>query len=153
VSPSAEVQQRTRKSVSEGMDVGWNREFDVVPCWLPKSALGPSKTVREYYEDFFRRVVGQEDARFSAHVAAEVAAAYSIGPSFEQLQSFLARRKEITSVAVAPESPLLGMNEIERMIEALQAGAIYPKEVLVRAITASEIRDRYNDQTLRGHAK
>ena len=77
------------------------------------------------------------------HIAAEIAAAHHIGLSFEQLQQFLVRRTEITSVAVALKGSTLSAEKIERILGARQNGAIQPKDVLLQAFAPNEVHDKY----------
>ncbi|MYM67180.1 hypothetical protein GTP45_10090 [Pseudoduganella sp. FT55W] len=96
----------------------------------------------EYFEEFARRLNLDTGAGFPANVAAEIAAAHSIGLELDQLQKFLARRTEITSVAVALKGNTLSVEKIERILSARRNGAIYPKEVLAAAFTEDEIHEK-----------
>jgi hypothetical protein len=100
-------------------------------------------TLREYYEQFQSYLTGDAGLSFTTHVAAEVAAAYEVGLTFAQLKQFLARRTEITSVAVALTGPTLSVDAIERILEARRGGAVYPKEVLARAFSQGEVHEKF----------
>ncbi len=99
--------------------------------------------LREYYEQFHKHLTGESEPGFPVHVAAEVAAAHSIGLSFEQLQQFLARRTEITSVAIALKGNTLSAEKIERILDARRIGMVQPKDVLLHAFAPDEIHDKY----------
>ncbi len=99
--------------------------------------------LREYYEQFHEHVTGESGPGFPMHVAAEVAAAHSIGLSFEQLQQFLSRRTEITSVAIALKGNTLPAEKIERILDARRLGLVQPKDVLCHAFASDEIYDKY----------
>lgn len=101
-------------------------------------------TLREYYEQFHQFITGELGGNFTTQVAAEVAAGYELGLSFEQLKRFLARRTEITSVAVALKRPTLSVAAIEEILEARRNGAIYPKDVLARAFAAEEVHEKFH---------
>jgi hypothetical protein len=75
-----------------------------------------------------------------------VAAAHSIGLTFEQLKQFLARRTEITSVACALKGSLLSVEAIERILEARLNGAVYPKDVLSQAFSQEEIHENFHGE-------
>lgn len=100
-------------------------------------------TLTEYYEGFHRYLIG-EAGNFMPHIAAEVAAAHEIGLTFEQLKQFLARRTEISSVAVALISPTLPVEVIERILKARQNGATHPKEVLSHAFSRAEVHEKFH---------
>ena len=99
--------------------------------------------LREYYEQFLEHLTGQVEQNFPVQVAAEVTAAHSIGLSFEQLQQFLARRAEITSVAFALKGDTLPVDKIERILAARNAGAVHPRDVLTTAFAPHEIREKF----------
>ena len=100
--------------------------------------------LREYFEQFEKFAnpssVGQG---FTMTVAAEVAAAYEVGLSFEQLQRFIARRAEITSVACALKGPTVPVSTVERILEARKNGLIYPRDILANVFSPSEIQERF----------
>ena len=105
-------------------------------------------TLHEYYEQFHKYNTGEAHGNFTMHVAAEVAAAHELGLSFEQLKQFLARRTEITSVAVALKSSTLAAEAIERILEARRNGAVYPNEVLAQAFTKQEVHEKFQSEVL-----
>lgn len=100
-------------------------------------------TLREYFEQFQGDLTGKPDLNFTMQVAAEVAAAYSIGLTFEQLKLFLARRTEITSVASLLTGPTLSVEVIERILEARSNGAVHPKEVLEQSFAKEEVHEKF----------
>jgi hypothetical protein len=101
-------------------------------------------TLSEYFNEFEERITGRLGSGFPSHIAAEIAAAHSIGLSLDQLQEFLARRTEITSVAVALTGSTLSADQISRIFEARKAGAVYTKEVLAAAFAREEIREKFH---------
>ena len=101
-------------------------------------------TLSEYYAQFQAAVSGAAEGNFPRHVAAEVAAGYEIGLTLEQLQRFLARRTEITSVAVALSTSTLSAEQIERILAARSSGAVHPKEVLAQAFTVEEVQEKFH---------
>lgn len=103
-------------------------------------------TLSEYFDQFARLLDVSPGYGMTAQVAAEVAAGYHIGLSPEQMQRFLARRTEITSVAVALAGPKLSVEAIERILEARRDGAIYPKEVLARAFMPEEVHEKFRSE-------
>lgn len=100
-------------------------------------------TLREYFEQFAQQVSVEPGYGLTTQVAAEVAAGYSIGLSPEQMHKFLARRTEITSVAIALKGPTLSIDAIEKILEARCNGAVYPKDVLVQAFEPEEVRENF----------
>jgi hypothetical protein len=98
--------------------------------------------LREYYEQFHKHLTGESGPGFPMHIAAEVAAAHSIGLSFEQLQQFLARRTEITSVAIALKGNTLPAEKIERILDARRIGVVQPNDVLFHAFAPDEIHEK-----------
>jgi hypothetical protein len=103
-------------------------------------------SLANYYAQYQEFVTGKGEGNFTSHVAAEVAAAYEIGLTFEQLQRFLARRTEITSVAVALKGSTLPAEAIERILEARHGGAVSPKEVLERAFSKEEVHEKFHSE-------
>lgn len=99
-------------------------------------------TLPEYFAGFHERMTGRSGPGFPMNVAAEVAAAHEIGLTFEQLQAFLARRTEITSVACALRGPLLSVESIQRILAARAAGAVHPKEILLQAFSREEVHEK-----------
>jgi hypothetical protein len=79
-----------------------------------------------------------------------VAAGYEIGLTFEQLKLFLARRTEITSVAVALKSGTLSAGELDRIVEARCAGAVLPREILARSFSKEEIQEKFHHEVFGG---
>jgi len=106
-------------------------------------------TLSDYYAQFYQRMTGHAGPGFTMQVAAEVAAAHEIGLSFEQLQAFLARRTQITSVACALRGPILPVESIERLLAARKAGAVSPKEVLLTAFSQEEIHEKFENELQR----
>ena len=102
-------------------------------------------TLSEYCEEFHRLMTGETShgRGFTMHVGAEVAAAYEIGLTFDQLCQFLARRTEITSVASALVGPRLRLDAIERILEARRNGLVYPKEILATAFSPEEVHEKF----------
>lgn len=107
----------------------------------------------DYYAEFYKRTTGHSGPGFTMEVAAEVAAAHEIGLTFEQLQAFLARRTQITSVACALKGALLPVEAIERILAARSAGATYPKDVLLSAFSSEEIHEKFEAELQRWSAK
>jgi hypothetical protein len=106
-------------------------------------------TLSEYYVHFYERTIGRDGPGFTMQVAAEVAAAHEIGLTFDQLQAFLARRTQITSVACALKGPVLKVEAIERIIAARGAGAVHPKDVLLSAFSPEEIHEKFETELQR----
>jgi len=98
----------------------------------------------EYFEQFERRLNVEAGTGFPANIAAEIAAAHSIGLSLEQLQAFLARRTEITSVAVALKGHTLSVEKIKRILSTRRQGLIYPKDILGEAFSKDEILEKFH---------
>ena len=107
--------------------------------------MGYMMELSEYFEQFALRLNVDNGTGFPANVAAEIAAAYSIGLDLDQLQQFLARRTEITSVAVALKGNTLPAEQIERILDARRNGAVHPKEVLALAFAKDEIHEKFHD--------
>jgi hypothetical protein len=103
-------------------------------------------SLSEYYAQLQAAVSGSREGNFPRQVAAEVAAGYEVGLTVEQLKNFLARRTEITSVAVALNSSTLSSEQIERILAARRNGAVYPKEVLARAFSKEEIQEKFHNE-------
>jgi hypothetical protein len=103
-------------------------------------------TLREYFEQFVKQVSVEPGYGVTGQVAAEIAAGYEVGLTPEQMHRFLARRTQITSVAVALKSPTLSVDAIERILEARRQGAVYPKEVLARAFPPEEVHERFRSE-------
>lgn len=100
-------------------------------------------TLEAYFDQFAELLSVEPQTGITTQVAAEIAAGYHIGLSPEQMRRFLARRTEITSVAVALKSSTLSAETIERILEARQNGAVYPAEVLARAFSPDEVREQF----------
>lgn len=98
----------------------------------------------EYFEQFERRLNVACGSGFTSDVAAEIAAAHSIGLELDQLQKFLARRTEITSVSVALKGATLPVEKIERILSARRNGAVYPKDILSQAFSKEEIHEKFH---------
>jgi len=107
-------------------------------------------TLSEYFEGFNKFVSGTPSGNFPRHVAAEVAAGHEIGLTFEQLNRFLARRTEITSVAVALKASTLSPEVVVRITEARQSGAVTPSEVLARAFSPAEVQEKFHHEVFSG---
>lgn len=103
-------------------------------------------TLGEYFEAFAKQVSVEPGFGVITQVAAELTAGYEVGLTPEQMHRFLARRTEITSVAVALRGPTLSVNAIERILEARRNGAVYPKDVLARAFAPEEVHEKFRSQ-------
>lgn len=100
-------------------------------------------TLQEYVDQFLQFVEAGAAYGVTSQVAAELAAGYEIGLSVEQMRRFLARRTEITSVAVALKSHTLSVRDIERILEARRSGAVYPKDVLAQVFMPEEVHEKF----------
>lgn len=95
--------------------------------------------LEEYFAEF-KTAVGVDSAfGLTVHVAAEVAAGHAIGLTVAQMHAFLARRTQITSAAVALKGPYLSPEQIARIDLAPADGAVYPKDVVLKAFTPEEV--------------
>lgn len=101
-------------------------------------------TLQEYVEQFLQSVEVEPGYAVTVQVAAELAAGHEIGLTVEQMRRFLARRTEITSVAVALKSHTLSVGDIERILEARKSGVVYPKDVLARVFTPEEVHEKFH---------
>lgn len=100
----------------------------------------------EYFAAF-QKAVGLEHGNLvTSQVAAELAAGHAIGLSIEQMHSFLTRRTQITSAAIALKGGLLTPNQIARIDAARAGGAVYPNEVIAKAFSREEVRPELHSQ-------
>jgi hypothetical protein len=101
----------------------------------------------EEYFAAFQKAVGLDPGNLvTSQVAAELAAGHAIGLSIEQMHSFLTRRTQITSAAIALKGGLLTPNQIARIDAARAGGAVYPKEVIAKAFSREEVRPELHSQ-------
>jgi hypothetical protein len=95
----------------------------------------------EYIREF-NQLLGLEDGKLMPrNVGAEVAAGYAIGLTVQQMQAFLVRRTQITSIVVALKDDTISAAVIERIDKARAEGAVYPHEVIAKAFSIAEVRD------------
>ncbi|MGJ7497228.1 hypothetical protein ACSFA8_19370 [Variovorax sp. RT4R15] len=97
-------------------------------------------TLEEYFAEFKLAVNVHAASGLTVHVAAEVAAGHAIGLTVAQMHAFLARRTQITSAAIALKGPYLTPEQIARIDLARAEGAVYPKDVILKAFTPEEVR-------------
>lgn len=96
--------------------------------------------LEEYFAEFKAAANVDAGSGITVHVAAEVAAGHAIGLTVAQMHAFLARRTQITSVAVALKGHFLSPEQIARIDLARAEGAVEPKEIILRAFTSEEVR-------------
>lgn len=97
-------------------------------------------TLEEYFAEFKTAVNVGAGYGLNVNVAAEVAAGYAIGLTVAQMHAFVLRRTEITSAAFALRGPNLSPEQIARIDLARVEGAVYPKDVILKAFTSEELR-------------
>jgi hypothetical protein len=95
----------------------------------------------EYFSEFNELIGLEADKPMAANVGAEVAAGYAVGLTVQQMRAFLARRTQITSIAVALKDGMVSAAIVERIDKARAEGAVYPHEVIARAFSAAEVLD------------
>lgn len=98
-------------------------------------------SLREYFNEFGELIGIEADKPMPTNVAAEVAAGYAVGLTVQQMRAFLARRTQITSIAVALKDTTLSAAVVERIDKARTEGAVYPHEVIAKAFSPAEVRD------------
>jgi len=101
---------------------------------------GNTMNLDEYFAAFKTAVNVDAGSGITVHVAAELAAGHEIGLTVAQMHAFLARRTQITSIAVALKGHFLSPEQIARIDLARAEGAVEPKEVILRAFTPEEVR-------------
>jgi hypothetical protein len=96
--------------------------------------------LQEYFDEFRAAVKLDAGLGLPVQVAAEVAAGHAIGLTVAQMHAFLTRRTQLTSVAFALRGPLLSAEQIGRIDLARAEGAVFPKDVILKAFTPEELR-------------
>ena len=106
----------------------------------------------EYFREF-SELVGLEGVQaMPTNVGAEVAAGHAIGLTVQQMRAFLARRTQITSIAVALKDGTISAAVIERIDKARAEGAVYPHEVIAKAFSIAEVRDALQAEVFKDDA-
>lgn len=108
--------------------------------WQDAATSGLMMTLEEYFAEYKKTVNVDPAFGLTVHVAAEVAAGHAIGLTVAQMHAFLARRTQITGAAIALKGPYLSPEQIARMDLARAEGAVYPKDVILKAFTPEEVR-------------
>lgn len=105
----------------------------------------------EYFSEFCKDIGLDAEKSMPANIAAEVAAGHAVGLTVQQMRAFLARRTQITSIAVALKDATVSAAVVERIDRARAEGAIYPHEVIAKAFSPTEVRDDFHAKVFKDH--
>lgn len=94
----------------------------------------------EYYEKYRESLADKFDGAFPRDIASCIAAGYYAGLSVEQLNTFITKRAEISSVSVALANQNTSVQDIEKIVKSRKAGNVYPAEILRDAFEPEEIK-------------